>query len=484
MKTLFKLDLRSLALTRMLLGLLAFCDIFNRIGQINDFYSDKGILPRWLLHQQFQISWRTGLLDLIGDPSFVLIVAIVGLIAALAMIVGLRTRLSVFLTWLVIMSFQARFPEANHGGDNLMRLLLFISMFLPMNAFFSVDQLKRKTEIHEVEYFSVFTLAWFCQIFYMYFFTFYYKWEPSWFRDYDSVYYALSLDMFTRPMGKALLNYPFLMKFSSFYTMWLEGLGCFLLLIPYRRNFFVSLAIFFFVALHGGIWLTIVLGSFPPACIILWLALIPSPWWDKAQGIVSKLTPNFSTKAFLLKLAEKTCVSDIKLKMAKTTKAFGVFFIILTFAWNLEGAAIFPTFDLKSPFNEVVFLLQWNQQWNMFAPKPMRNDGWWIVEANLRDGRKWDILNDKAYSEERPDDLAETYPSTQWRKFMTNLYSNHNETYLLQFGKFLCRKWNTNEHNGQEVLNYQLIFMRDLTAPQGQAPNPVQKQVIWNHNCF
>lgn len=484
MKTLFKLDLRSLALTRMLLGILAFCDIFNRIPQIDDFYSDGGILPRWLLHQQFQTSWRSGLLDLVGDQAFAFLVAILGLLAALAMIAGLRTRGSVFLTWLVIMSFQARFPEANHGGDNLLRLLLFISMFLPMNAFFSVDQLKKKIEVQDVEYFSVFTLAWFCQIFYIYFFTFYYKWEPSWFRDYDSVYYALSLDMFTRKLGKALLNYPLLMKFSSFYTMWLEGLGCFLLLIPYRRNFFVSSAIILFVALHAGIWVTIVLGNFPPACIILWLALIPSSWWNNAGGWISKLKINLATKVLLLKLADKTCVSDIELKVSNGTKAFGVFFILLTFGWNLEGAQILPWFDIKRPLNEVVFFLQWNQQWNMFAPKPMRNDGWWIVEAHLSDGRTWDILHDKTFSEARPENIADTYPSTQWRKFLTNLYSEHDETYLLWFGKFLCRKWNTDAHKTQEVMNYKLIFMRELTAPEGQVSNPIQKQVIWNHKCF
>lgn len=484
MKALFNLDLRSLGLTRILLGILAFCDIFNRILQIDDFYSDFGILPRWLLHQQFQMNWRAGLLDLNGDPMFVLLVAIIGLVAALAMTIGLRTRLSVFLTWLVIMSFQARFPEANHGGDNLMRLLLFISMFLPMNAFFSVDQLKKKTEVQDVEYFSVFTVAWFCQIFFMYFFTFYYKWEPSWFRDYDSVYYALSLDMFTRPLGNALLNYPGLMKFSAYYTMWLEGLGCFLLLIPYRRNFFVSLAIFFFIALHAGIWATIYLGSFPPACVILWIALIPSPWWEKMGSLLARLQPGQGMKTFFLKLADRTCVSDVKLKVSRKGQVFGLFFILLTFGWNLEGAKILPSFDIRSPFNEVVFLLQWNQQWNMFAPKPMRNDGWWIVEGNLRDGRKWDILNDKEYTEVRPASLADTYPSTQWRKFLTNLYSDKDPTYLLHFGKFLCRKWNTQFHARQEVLNYKLIFMRDLTAPQGQSPNPVEKHIIWNHNCF
>src|SRR5690349_10314152 len=132
MRSLAKLDLRSLALTRFLLGLLAFIDILNRFSQIDDFYSDKGIIPRWLLLQSFEIKWRMSLLLLNGSTVFAWALGIVGLIAALFYCFGMRTRFSNIVVWIVLMSFHARFPEVNHGGDNLLRLMLFWSIFLPM----------------------------------------------------------------------------------------------------------------------------------------------------------------------------------------------------------------------------------------------------------------------------------------------------------------------------------------------------------------
>ncbi|MCK6594677.1 MAG: hypothetical protein L6Q33_05720, partial [Bacteriovoracaceae bacterium] len=110
MSSIFKLDLRSLALVRFLLGILAFFDILNRFPQVVAFYSDRGIIPRWLLIDKIEIPWKTGLFNLVGDPSFVYIISSIGLVAALMMAIGLRTRLSTFIVWVILLSFHARFP--------------------------------------------------------------------------------------------------------------------------------------------------------------------------------------------------------------------------------------------------------------------------------------------------------------------------------------------------------------------------------------
>lgn len=580
MSSIFKLDLRSLALVRFLLGILAFFDILNRFPQVVAFYSDRGIIPRWLLIDKIEIPWKTGLFNLVGDPSFVYIISSIGLVAALMMAIGLRTRLSTFIVWVILLSFHARFPEANHGGDNLLRLMLFMSMFLPMNAVFSVDGQLQETKIESMEFGSIFTAAWVIQILYVYFFTFYYKWTPTWFEDYDSVYYAMSLDMYTTWLGDVILKFHGLMKFMSFYAFWLEGLGPFLLLISYKRDFYRGLAVVLFWGLHLGIWTTMVLGNFPPGCLILWCALIPTSWWSwltikltkkKETGIlyydpecgfcrkfsfimkslfllhnveikagnenptVLEIIKNQKSwvfqadgqyylrfKAFeklltysyckalsvfdLIKfsswggdvlyrllssyrytwgvLLNKISFSEVQLAPSKFKKIMGLVFIALTFAWNLEGAKILPGFKLNSPIDEIVFSMQWNQQWNMFAPKPMRNDGWFITEATLADGSTWDILHDREYSEQRPDELHVMYQSSQWRKFLVNLYSDRDQTYLLWFGKYLCRNWNDLEMRPIKVQSYKLIFMRELTHAPSAEPNSIEKVIVWNHQCY
>ena len=588
MTSIFKLDLRSLSLVRFLLGILAFWDIASRMSQVDIFYSDKGILPRWVLFQQFDIPWRTGLFYLNGDANWIYLVSIVGLISCVFFAVGLKTRLANFLTWLVLMSFHARFPEVNHGGDNLLRLMFFISFFLPMNAYGSFDlALFQDKNNHSIDrkdhhdYFSVFTVSWVMLILSMYWFTFYYKWTPTWFKDYDSVYYALSLDMFSSAFGDMLLPFKGIMKFMSFYAFWLEGIGPFLLLIAFKRDLFRGIAVFLFWGLHAGIWATMILGNFPPGCMIIWCALIPSSWWNKLGEWLIKYQPeaiklyydvdcgfcrkfclilkeilflknveilpsNQDKKIHQIIKLEKTWAleingniykrfqvleillrnsklfifnwiyllkfskwggdliysfiskgryyfgvalnqigySPIKLELSKTANVFGIVFIIISFLWNVEGTKAIANFKLKSPIDELAFTFQWNQQWNMFAPRPMRNDGWFIVDATLQDGvTRWDILNDQAYSEDRPKELADMYPTHQVRKFLVNLYAERNETYMLWFGRYLCRKWNARQDRPQ-VKNYQLIFMRELTVAPDEEAKPIEKVVVWNHQCF
>ena len=53
-------DLRSLALFRVALGTCLLIDLAGHIPQIDDFYTDAGILPRDALISQFGQSWARG----------------------------------------------------------------------------------------------------------------------------------------------------------------------------------------------------------------------------------------------------------------------------------------------------------------------------------------------------------------------------------------------------------------------------------------
>jgi hypothetical protein len=582
--SLLSMDLRSLSLARFFLGILCFIDIANRIPQINAFYSDNGILPRWLIIQNYEWPWAMSLFNLNGSFSFVLIVSIIGMIASLSYSFGLRTKLSNCIVWIVIMSFHARFQQINHGGDNLLRLMLFWSLFLPMNAFYSFDSVlsssNNRSEPHEKTYSGWGSAGWLVQTICVYFFTFLYKWDPSWFQKFDSVYYAMNLDMFTTPVGKSLLGFPVLMQFSSIFAFFLEGIAPILLIIPWRVDFFRGIAVVLLFGLHIGIWFTLVLGNFAPACLILWMGFIPSSWWEKLNsrsknksGLILYYDPDcgfcrkfcflikeflflpelvilsgdndpevlktiLERKSWVLKVNEHETLIRFSVftqilssssffpfhllgkmlsylppfdflynSLSKKRKHWGilindighekvvlnesiikksaaVFFTVLIFAWNVEGITQSQYFRLGSPWNKIVFSLQLNQQWNMFAPSPMRDDGWWVAEGNLNDGSHWDILNDAVVNFRKKENVQDTYPSSQWRKFFVNLNSDNDQTVKLWFGKYLCRVWNES-HNGNRTLNnYTLYFVRERTPPQGeQLPVPVE-QTVWNHHCF
>ena len=39
--------------------------------------------------------------------------------------------------------------------------------------------------------------------------------------------------------------------------------------------------------------------------------------------------------------------------------------------------------------------LRLEQYWNMFAPYPLRDDGWYVIDGTLSDGQKFDVFNSK-----------------------------------------------------------------------------------------
>jgi hypothetical protein len=174
---------------------------------------------------------------------------------------------------------------------------------------------------------------------------------------------------------------------------------------------------------------------------------------------------------------EEICIEEGVIK-----KTLVAFLIMMTLAWNIEGITRSQYFTIRSPWREIVFALQLNQQWNMFAPSPMKDDGWFIVDANLEGGVKWDILNNKPINFNKPQNVQNTFPSSQWRKFLVNLRIDHNDTYKLWFGRYLCRRWK-DAHPISHLLSYTLYFVKETTPPPGYAlPIPVN-EVVWNHNC-
>lgn len=301
MKKIFYADLRTLALLRFSLGLLVFFDFMRKIQFAEVFYSDAGLVRRSVLLAKFHNIWKPSLLFMNGTPSFAIVLLIIGMAASLLFSLGAKTRLMNFIMWVILISFQERLAITLNAGDILLVLLLFWSFFLPMNAVASWDSAwferdEKFPKNYQVT--SIFTFSWIAQIFFMYIFTFFYKWHPDWFREGTTLYYALNLDSFTTSFGRWLLNFPGLLKLLSISTLWLEGLGPLLLFIGYKTWFWRLLLIFAFSGLHIGIASTMTIGIFAPCCLLLWLFLLPSEFWRWAERIVMKAIPTEKYEVF------------------------------------------------------------------------------------------------------------------------------------------------------------------------------------------
>lgn len=584
------LDLRSLALMRFTLGLLVFYDFLRRWPYAEVFYSDAGILKRSVLMAKFHHIWKPTILFLNGTETYAHILLVIGMVASLFYALGIRTRLSNFIMWLLLISFHERFRLALNAGDILMTLMLFWSFFLPVNAVASWDSAWLKESERErfekgpqYQFFNVFSFAWLSLIFSMYLFTFFYKWHPDWFKEGTTLYYALHLETFTTWLGRWLLNFPGLLKFLSISTLWLEGLGPLLLLIPFKVHLMRMIAICAFLGLHLGIAATMNIGTFALCCCLLWLPLVPSEFWQWLSQRMQTKIPNEPymiyydkdcdfCKRMVYALSSLLCVKNVEiysseasdsvhkkiqkenswaggvkeselafrwqnftqllkystlfpikkllrllpprfgdnlyigvatnrqpfstlmtrighsailLKPNKLTVLFGIFALYLSFNFNMDGISKGKVMRLSRDMKRAANFLRLNQKWNMFAPYPVRSEGWLVVEGTLVDGSKVDPWRGGAVDFSRPKDLASEYPNNVWRKVVSRLRNDSYKDYRLYFGKYLCRSYNNEvPHGGARLQTFKIYFMRDKTPAPGWLVPPIKKYELWSHSCF
>src|SRR5215207_774741 len=284
----FGADLRSLAAFRMVLAGLVLLDLAGRAPDLYAHYTDGGVLPRDILLQEALLDrWQFSLNLMSGELLVQALLFGVTALAALALLVGYRTRLMTMIVWVLVISIQVRNPMVDNAGDTLLRLLLFWGILLPLGAHWSVDRaLKAAPPRLSMRFLSLATVGLFLQIAFVYWFTAILKWGPEWRVDGTALYYALSIDEYATPVGAYLYQFPTLLKVLTFATIGLEAFGPFLLFSPFFTGPVRTGTVLAFMSLHLGIWLTMPLGVFSWVAAFCMVCFLPSWFWDNAAKLL------------------------------------------------------------------------------------------------------------------------------------------------------------------------------------------------------
>ena len=585
MKRVFGLDLRSLALFRIMLGVLLMVDTSMRIGDLKAHYSDQGVLPRNVLidpTSNLLSDFAASLYFISGSAPFVLGLMLLQIAIGALLIVGFKTRLMTVCAWLLVISLHARNPMVITGGDSLLSLLLLWSIFLPLGARYSIDKaLNKETYSTPNHVFSVATLGIIIQIICVYIFNWFNKLDPVWILDHTALYYALNADLFVTHLGKVLRNFVGITQFLTMTVHMLQLIGPVLLLLPFWNQTVRIIVITFFIAFHLGIALTLNIGYFPYVSIVSWMILIPSVVWlwvdkrrlkrreafimyyDGGCDFCVKTVLMFKTFLFLDFAPMKEVQSDKEIKAVfeenntwvirrhnkgLITKwdaviyAFEQSYYLSWFAIILripplsrlgsklyehisQHRSSYSKFTSKLRFNDykvslgifpsgvaavvLVMVVYWNlsnvrqldisrpsfishigattrisQKWSMFAPHPIRTDGWLVAPGTLTDGSVVDVRSRAAVEWGKPKHVAESYDNNRWRKYLVNLKKDKQFERRIFYGKYICREWYDGAIvNEVSLKRFELYFMKETTSPPGLPP-VMGKELLWSHECL
>ena len=288
LKKIFYLDLRSLALFRILVGLVLLTDLLLIRGpHLFSFFSDWGVFPRSFVLQNFN-NFNFSLYFVNGSKPFVLAVYAIQVFCAFCFTIGYRTRFFTFASWILLVSLHNRNILINSGDDDLLRWMLLWSLFLPLNGRASVDhaastenQAPNRDEAPSNRVTNLASFALIFQILAVYIATGLLKLHPRWTSEATALYYALSLDSFTTSFAHWVRGWdPDVLKLLTKTTLYFEIWAPLLVLVPFRNALFRSLCILAFWGFHLTLAMLFYLGLFPWLAIVCWAALIPSAWWD------------------------------------------------------------------------------------------------------------------------------------------------------------------------------------------------------------
>lgn len=280
MREIFGIDLRTLALFRVGLATLILIDLALRLRDFTAHYTDFGVMPRAL--QMAHLDPGTVSLHLAnGAAWFQATLFAAAAIFAVLLFFGWRTRLAAVASWALLLSVQNRNTLILSGEDNLLLLLAFWAMFLPLGARWSVDAaLDRNEERRGNSYFSIATLALLVQGASMYLFSALLKSDPQWIPDGTAVYYALQLDYFVRPVGLWLRQFPDLMQALTYYVWVLEIAAPVLLFSPFLLRPLRALLIPMLMTMHLGFFLCLEIGIFSFVSILMNATFVQGWMWD------------------------------------------------------------------------------------------------------------------------------------------------------------------------------------------------------------
>ncbi len=398
----FELDPLALRVFRMLLGALLISDLLMRAFDLSAHYTDAGVLPRAAVAVSFPAS-RFFLYLWPGGFAGVAAVFGLHLAAALALLLGVRARLAGFVCWLLLTSLHARNPMLTYGADTYLRLLLFWSMFLPLDG--------RGSPVARGPVRGVAAAAFVIQICQVYLFSGLMKASGGdWTFEGNAIKWIMGFDLMARPLAGQLAAFPVVLALVTPLVKFAEIAAGFALLVPLvsvRMAVLGGLAI-----LHLCILLTLKLGPFSYVSLVALVALVPP------------------RRRVPVKRSQRLRFSQLLL----------VPLVALVTYWNLHTLAP-AKFPVTVALTNIVEQSGLVQSWDTFAPRVSRQSWWVVAEADTPGGKgvALDPSTGSAQAGGRPVPTFFHQSGLRWVNYYVQLRHPDNPQVSRYFVEYLCR---------------------------------------------
>jgi hypothetical protein len=393
---LFTIDSRALAAFRIGLALLIGWDVVDRCRFLEALWGPQGMYPR-----AHQAPWHSMVVlspyswnDSLGYQAGLLLLT-AG--AALALLLGWRTRWAALVSWLLVLSLHLRGPTMLDIGDHVLGYLLLWGTLLPLGLRWSIDA--RGLGAGPVAVRSLATAGVLLQVALSYFAAGLAKLGSEPWMTGRAVALALAGDTWVTPFGSWLYRHPGLTVALTWGSLAVETTVPLLLFSPWRTAACRGVAVLVLLAFDAGLGLSIRLGLIPFVMALGLVLFLPAAFWDRLAG--SAGAPAVPAP-----------------RLGRIGAAVALFLLV-----GMVGASAYHLLTerpLPAPAALVLRAIRWDQRWTMYAP-PYQDNFRLSFRGVTREGRVREIAIGAHRADWPP---AEAWPPTErlWRNYRARLY--------------------------------------------------------------
>lgn len=474
---LLALDTRTLAQFRICLASVLLINLATRVADFPSMYADTGAMPLATVREHWATTARWSLHWLSASPTYQAVLFGLGGWCALLLLIGLWTRVSTVMSWVLLVSLHTRVPLAVNGGDVLLVLLLFWAMFVPLGQAWSVDSwLSRRRQqtgsekglsagqapdarAPNARVLCVGTAAILMQVAIMYGTTGYWKFNDVWLGG-EGIANALHFGPFTTELGRRLARAPaWMLAAMSHATLWTELLAPLLLFSPWRTRTARVAAAAMLGSLHVGILLAMRIPLFSLASLAALTLFLPPVRWR--EGAVDA-TPSHELAA--LPRARRGTAWLARELACGLALAYVLVYNALGVYWGSEFLTKVP-----ASFFKVAHALALDQRWNMFDRPGPRGSRFAAIGRVRGSEQRIELLLEQDYRDVASvAELSVDYGSSRWIHMLGELLLEHNARLRHPVAEYVARRWNEG-HPDRAIAEVEFQVMMDPMLP-GEPP--------------
>jgi hypothetical protein len=513
-----EINVLPLSAFRGVLGVVLIFWYVDLLPDLKFFFSESGPFPHDVLLRE-RSPYLFSLLDWTGSDLITIGFFLLGLLAAVCLLLGWHSRIAAVTNLVVLVSLQNRNLLPWDGADNVIRVTSFWLMFCPIQRAYSIDALKatRRGYPFSINAPAIGLRTLQLQIGCVYLVSAWAKLHGLAWLNGEALYYALNMGpAWNRSLAPLLSHVPLIVSVGTVGTLLFEILFLPLVFSPWGQPWLKLLALIWGASFHVIIALTLKLGWFSYIMISIYVLFFEPAWIER---LVERLRPLFikpvgvlyiwldkfdeRVNAFLSifrkRLKGRRWAVGLARPMRMRTAirySYNALLIILFsgglwFALDPTSKAIHRAAPLPPAVGHFIQSVGLRQSWQMFSPHPYDFAGYVVVEGDLTNGSVVN-LQEAGYAQggwkPRKPYYAGWYYS-RWTQIFNTMVRAHiygtSNPYVLPYADNVCRSYNSNQPAREPHLQaIRIIMVRQDTALPGMVESGWRNEELLTHNCF